>query len=235
MKTPKLLITIILSCILTGVYSQTIQSRVLHFMAVYNQIAVSQPGKYFVTEAGDSIKISTLKFYISDIGFQNKLKPVYKEKIRFHLVNVFDTLSNCIQLSKPVNLKQNFLQFSIGIDSATNAAGALSGALDPVNGMYWTWQSGYIHFKLEGSKKHGNEKVQNFQYHIGGYQFPYNSLRIIHLESNHNDSIQIQLELAPLFDKLNPGLESGIMSPGPAATHMADQISTIFSIRKNDP
>ena len=51
-----------------------------------------------------------------------------------------------------------------------------TGVLDPAssmdNGMYWTWNSGYIFFKMEGSSPAapadptGNRK---FRYHIGGF------------------------------------------------------------------
>lgn len=235
MKTSKLLITMVLSCFLTSVYSQKSKTIIPNFKAVYNQIVFFQPGKYLAAGDGDSIKINILKFYISDISFQNRQKPVYKEKVRFHLVNVFDSAMDHIKLSKAVNSKNDILKFSVGIDSATNAAGALSGALDPVNGMYWTWQSGYIHFKLEGSKKHGNEKAQNFQYHIGGYQFPFNSVREITLKSSNNDTLTIYVDIEKLLNTYDDVPVQNIMSPGFPAMQLANQFQSILSIRKNEP
>ncbi|WP_316930094.1 MbnP family protein, partial [Hymenobacter sp. IS2118] len=31
------------------------------------------------------------------------------------------------------------VSFTVGVDSARNVAGAQTGALDPNNGMFWTW------------------------------------------------------------------------------------------------
>lgn len=123
------------------------------------------------------------------------------------------------------------LQFSIGIDSTTNALGALGGALDPINGMYWTWQSGYIHFKLEGKRKRGTDKAQNFQYHIGGYQHPYNTCRSIRLKTENHDTLLLSLDIKTMIQTA----EHNIMSPGPAALKLANQMPGIFSIRKHDP
>ena len=38
----------------------------------------------------------------------------------------------------PTNISYNKISFSLGIDSATNNQGALTGDLDPQNGMYWS-------------------------------------------------------------------------------------------------
>jgi hypothetical protein len=42
------------------------------------------------------------------------------------------------------------ITFSAGIDSLTSTAGIQKGVIDPINGMYWAWQSGYVNFKIEG-------------------------------------------------------------------------------------
>lgn len=225
----------LVSCLFTAVYAQKKHTSYIQCVAAFNQRPISLNTKYTASNNGDSISIETLKFYISDITFLNNHKSVYKEKVRFHLVNALDTAKRFIKLSKLVNAQHTKIRFSMGIDSTTNASGAIGGALDPVNGMYWTWQSGYIHFKLEGKRKHGNGKAQSFQYHIGGYQFPNNSVREISLETHNNDTVTIYIDVEKLLNSYEGVLAQNIMSPGLEAIRLANHFQSILSIRKNDP
>ena len=56
-----------------------------------------------------------------------------------------------------------------GTDSLSNISGAFNGALDPINGMYWTWNTGFINLKIEGTSS-SQDKIE---WHIGGYQQPW--------------------------------------------------------------
>lgn len=69
----------------------------------------------------------------------------------------------------PLNLPANLL---FGVDSLLQVSGVQSGALDPLKGMYWTWQTGYIQFKMEGilSKDTLGEGLIPIQLHLGGFQ-----------------------------------------------------------------
>ena len=69
----------------------------------------------------------------------------------------------------------------IGVDSIHNCSGAQSGALDPVNGMFWTWSTGYIFLKLEGHADASASSGHIFEYHIGGYAAPNNCIRRVTL------------------------------------------------------
>jgi hypothetical protein len=69
----------------------------------------------------------------------------------------------------------NQISFTIGVDSlrSTMDVSNRHGVLDPAqghDGMYWTWNSGYIFFKMEGiSPAAPLEQDNKFYYHIGGY------------------------------------------------------------------
>ncbi len=67
------------------------------------------------------------------------------------------------------------------MDSARNCSGIQSGALDPVNGMFWTWNTGYIFFKLEGRAAASHSTGNTIEYHIGGYKAPANCIRHVTL------------------------------------------------------
>jgi hypothetical protein len=48
----------------------------------------------------------------------------------------------------------------------------MTGDLDAMYGMYWAWQSGYINVKIEGSSSVCKTRKNVFQYHLGGYLSP---------------------------------------------------------------
>jgi len=45
--------------------------------------------------------------------------------------------------------------------------------------MYWAWNTGYVSAKLEGIFKHNGLFTKKFEFHIGGYQKPFESFRKI--------------------------------------------------------
>ena len=104
---------------------------------------------WYVTHSKDSIQISKLKFYTTNFIFTKKKSHVKTTK-KQHLVDVFKKESLVITLSNTIYSDIDVLKFNIGVDETLNTSGANSGDLDPINGMFWSWQSGYINFKIEG-------------------------------------------------------------------------------------
>ncbi len=104
------------------------------------------------------MRIDALKFYISNIQFFKSGRVVFKENNSFHLIDAAQSYSETLSVADSEDIRFDEVRFSIGIDSATNTAGVLGGDLDPTKGMYWTWQSGYINFKLEGTSTICNTK-----------------------------------------------------------------------------
>lgn len=99
------------------------------------------------------------------------------------------------------------VSFIIGVDSAHNCSGAQSGALDPINAMFWTWNTGYIFMKLEGKTSSSSLPGNTFEYHIGGYKEPSNSIRTVELNFDtpliiapkENQTIQIKADASELL------------------------------------
>ena len=114
---------------------------------------------------GDSIQLKSLKFYISNIELVNGDKVVWQQKNSFHLIDASKNESLQIPLKHQSNLNFTKIKFNLGIDSMVNVSGALGGDLDPTKGMYWTWQSGYINFKLEGKSKKCKTRNNEFHFH----------------------------------------------------------------------
>jgi hypothetical protein len=115
--------------------------------------------------------VSNFKYYISHITLTNSDSNVTKQinDDKYFLVDAADSLKCLVKLSV-APFRYNRISFTIGVDSAHNVSGAQTGALDPVNGMFWTWTSGYVMAKLEGKSSVSSLVNNKMEYHIGGFR-----------------------------------------------------------------
>ncbi len=183
--------------------------------------------KYFHSTKNDSFQISLCKFYLSEIELYKKGNLVYKEDNSFHLINLNDSLSLSF------SLKRNDIQFdeirmNIGIDSSTNVSGIMGGDLDPVHGMYWTWHSGYINFKIEGKSSLSKNKTGSFSYHLGGYLEPYLCVQQIILKRSFSNKIEIVFNLEDFVSKLPIENKAEVMSPSSMAVKLSKNLAQSF-------
>ena len=163
----------------------------------------------------DQTKITSIRFYIGHVKLLNDSQIMF-EQPSYQLMDA--EFPETLTIQTPTNISYNKISFSLGIDSATNNQGALTGDLDPQNGMYWTWQSGYINLKLEGENK------QPFTYHIGGYLIQFNTYRTVTLPMTFNKVyIPIDIILQEIL-----AVKSKIMSPCNIAMKFADLLSESF-------
>ena len=189
--------------------------------------SVLVPGKnYFSPANKDSISIETFRFYVSNLTLYKNGKIVYRFKNDFHLIDLEKKLQ--INLSAK-NVVFDALTFTVGIDSLTNVSGAMGGDLDPVNGMYWAWQSGYINFKLEGKSKVCNTRNNIFQFHIGGYMYPNATIQKIFLTIKNPAYQEINIDIEKFLNAIDLRSTNEIMSPGEKAVTLAKLYQTIFT------
>jgi hypothetical protein len=123
------------------------------------------------------------------------------------------------------------MSFNIGVDSIKSISGVHGGDLDPSNGMYWSWNSGYINAKLEGRSSSCLTHRNTFEFHIGGYAYPNNSIRRVDLVLPGNSAqVTLRADASCWFQKLDLKKETGIMIPGVNAQKTADKYQKMFSI-----
>lgn len=175
-------------------------------------------------------KIEVLKFYLSKIQFLKNNKVVLEEQNSYHLydASIQNPLEISIKNTQHVFFDQ--IRFQLGIDSLTNVSGALGGALDPTKGMYWTWQNGYINFKLEGKSALCKTRQHEFLFHLGGYQDPYNCLQKITLTTSLQPSIYLQLDLQKIISQLELEKVNQVMSPSKETLLLSEIVAHSFSI-----
>ena len=192
-----------------------------------NAVAQSQKVTFFLQTdfdqlyLNDSVKISKCAIYLTNFKFYNQSELVFEDANQAHLVDLLDP--SPIQFNIPVNLVYNRVVFNIGVDSNTNVAGILTGDLDPREGMYWAWQSGYINFKLEGIL---NAKVQQaFQYHIGGYAGKLNAIQTNAFEVYPNNKYTLSFNFMPMLQYALAQKQFELMSPQLKAVQLAKLLS----------
>lgn len=180
----------------------------------------------------DNHTISKLKFYISNIKFLDGDQLVWSESESYHLIDMEDIESMQLLLDIPDNVDVSSLNFDLGVDSLSNVSGAMSGDLDPMHGMYWAWQSGYINVKIEGKSDRCPARKNKFQYHLGGFLAPNVSLQKVSLKLNHTEDIDVTIDVDKLFETIDISKTYEIMSPRPEAVYMSHKIASLFEIRK---
>jgi hypothetical protein len=106
----------------------------------------------YQTNLGDSVSFTKLMYYLSNISLISSKNKHWSEKESYRLIKIDSSQNHRITLkidSIPTDKYQK-LSFGIGIDSVRNHSGAQIADLDPLQGMFWTWEQGYVFFKAEG-------------------------------------------------------------------------------------
>src|SRR5690606_8747836 len=109
-----------------------------------------------------------------------------------------------------------------------NVSGAQTGALDPLNDMFWTWSTGYIMAKMEGNSVQSTAPGQVLNFHIGGFAGAYSVLQEVVLElpvtmrvsAEKTGRIHLKSDLLAWFDspfRINFALTNNVATEGPEA------------------
>ncbi len=133
------------------------------------------------------------------------------------------------------------LKFILGVDSARNVSGIQSGVLDPMNGMFWTWNSGYIYAKMEGNSAVSTAVNKMIEYHIGGFRWPYSAINDIVLdlgesvlvEKDQHLNIELDADIQQWFQgeyRLLISETPVCATPGERAYKIARNYKNMFSV-----
>ena len=211
-------------------FAQTEQKKSIVFHPMYGNSILSPGNLFYSSNKFDSIQIEAFKFYISAIELLKDDKIVWKEENSFHLIDPAADKSLKIFIPGASNTVYNTIRFNLGIDSLTNVSGAMGGDLDPTKGMYWTWQSGYVNLKLEGRSNVCKSRNNAFQFHLGGYQYPFNALQKVILKVGENKKIDIVLDIKNFIESIDLAQQNQIMSPSKQAVSLSEKAVEIFRV-----
>lgn len=203
----------------------------------------------YSNKSNESFHISLLKYYISNIKLYKSTGEVVTipKQESFFLVDASDdsTLQPTVEVPTGEYIG---LEFNLGVDSLTNTLPIeqRTGVLDvSKHGMYWEWNSGYIHFKLEGTSEQAPNINQAFKYHIGffgGYTTPtVNNNRTIRIDLSKagkskvqeslSSDIHLMVDIGKIFDGPNTisiNTTPVVMTSGPHSA-IADNYATMFT------
>ncbi|MES1219833.1 MAG: MbnP family protein, partial [Bacteroidota bacterium] len=191
---------------------------------------------------GETYTVQRLKYYITNIELVNsKANRRIAVEDSYYLIDDGNDESKIISLPVPEG-NYDAISFLLGVDSLHNVSGAQSGALDPMNGMFWTWNSGYVSIKIEGKSPASSLPQNLIEYHLGGFKGPDNVNHRINLIFPRNSkeitnkkvtTIYLKTDLNKFFKsthslpiKTNPACTS----PGSLARQYSENYATIFSI-----
>lgn len=201
------------------------KNYIVCFTPKYGNADLLPEKNYFLAAINDSISIDVFRFYISDVCLLKNNKVVARDKSRFHLMDI----TNNLKLNMSTSVYDfDAIRFNIGIDSITNSGGVKGGDLDPAKNMYWAWQSGYINFKLEGKSKACKTRNNVFQYHIGGYSYPNNSLQTVTIPRKKDAAFCINFDMEKFLSGIGLQTTNEIMSPSGKAMQVAKLYKTVF-------
>jgi hypothetical protein len=210
------------------------QERSIELRPVFGGAPLTLGAYKFAVGTGDTVSVDRFRFYLSAIELVFEDGSSYREPDSYHLVDAEDAATLTIRLAKVPAGKIAALHFNIGVDSAASVAGALSGDLDPVKGMYWAWNSGYINAKLEGSTKARlGQKARAYEFHIGGYLQPHYALRQVTLhypKPVSTGKLTLQCDAAAWLQGVDFKKENSVVIPGEEAMRVADRYAKMFSL-----
>ena len=190
----------------------------------------------YTNRFGEPFVISKFKYYISNISFTDANGKAVNLPDNYYLVNEADSLSKTIQLPSAAAIKS--ISFLVGVDSIRNVSGVQTGSLDPANGMFWTWNSGYVFAKLEGQSDSSHAPAHNFTWDVGGFRQHENALRKIKLTIEQSalssqNTIIVNADVLKWFDavhSLKISQSPVCHQPGKLAMQIADNYRTMFAV-----
>jgi hypothetical protein len=224
-----------------GTSQNKLDSLCLNFNVKFNE-KLLELQKEYVTKNNDTIALETFKCYISSIKIHYNDNSVFTENDSYHLLDISNPNTLQIPISTINDKIISEVVFNIGVDSIATTSGAMSGDLDPIKGMYWAWQSGYVNIKIEGKSSSCQNRNNEFQFHIGGYLKPNYAMRKIEIPIAKNcnpelvvgqilkKEIDIAIDLNKFFSEIHLNEINSVMIPGKEAMKIADLSAKIFSV-----
>jgi len=196
-----------------------------------------------VNSFNETFTLAEYKYYISNLKLINSIKPYAVENEHF-LVDEQNPASKTIRVAIRADT-YDALVFMIGIDSTQQVKGPQTGALDPVHGMFWNANMGFMAAKLEGHSDFSGAPGNTLRHQIGGFEGQYNAMRYVTVPlpstitvgQGQTLTLVLEAELLRWFDGVYPmpiANNPSILTPGTTAMQIADNYIEQFSLSSVD-
>ncbi|MDO9372969.1 MAG: MbnP family protein [Bacteroidota bacterium] len=201
---------------------------------------ITLESKTYINAVAEPYTVSKLRYYITNVRLIGTSSAAEAES--YHLIDAEKPESLQFSFTAP-SATFNSIEFLLGVDSTRNVSGAQTGALDPLNDMFWTWNSGYVMLKIEGNSPVSPVAGKKFEYHLGGFSGPNNVLKKIQLPFPAGKLASIQkgktceISIMANLDKLWAGPNALSIAatpvcttPGAQALKIADNYQHMFTL-----
>jgi hypothetical protein len=169
------------------------------------------------TAANEKFTISTFEYYLSNIKFTKTDGTTYAAPDTYFLVDQATPKTMSFTVPNVPAGDYTGVSFIVGVDAQQTGltdpikfTGKFD-ALNPAYNMYWTWNSGHIFMKMEGTLT-STSPTKPLTCHIGGYTAPYNAIvtaapsfgsNKLTVRTDKVPTIALQANVAKLFDGPN--------------------------------
>lgn len=196
--------------------------------------------KDYVNSSNETFRVSKLQYILSNFKLKKKDGSVLVLPNTYFLV---DPKKSSIALNNIPEGTYIGMSYLIGVDSLTTAGGAQAGALDPVNDMYWSWQTGYIHFTMTGISPSSIISTKVFVHDIGGFIAPNQTQQVVShsfgqdsllIKKDFRQLITIDVDILEYFKNpvdISIASVSSIMGPGKNSVTSANNYKDMFTFQ----
>lgn len=207
----------------------------------------------YTNSSGEDFTITTLNYFISNVALKKTDGTVVKMPDQYFLVRQADKSTLMPVLKDVPAADYTEMTFTIGVDSVKSISsveqrtGVLDVASYGTDNMYWSWNSGYIFFKMEGISSVAPTNtggLKKYQYHVGGFggrtAATANNLRTVTLSlpsiasvrKSKSPTIHLIADISKVFSGVSPlkiASAAVVMSPA-AAGPIANNYAKVFSV-----
>lgn len=126
--------------------------------------------------SGETINISNFKYYVSNFVLVKDDGTEYTvpQDGNYFLIDEAADSTQEITLTNIPAGNYTGIKYIVGVDSmrSTMDVSQRTGALDPAGAasdMYWSWNSGYIFFRIDATSPQSTETGNMCMFHVGGF------------------------------------------------------------------
>lgn len=216
------------------------------YLEFFNEVGGSKlnlNNQWYKNEHGDSFKVSKFNYYVSGIVLNGSgTTATYTESNSYHLIEHGASAADmAFGLAKVPAGTYKSVTFMIGVDSLRNVSGAQTGALDPANGNFWSWNTGYIMLKFEGNSPKAPTTDGMLVFHCGGFSGANSVLKTITLDMptaitvtrTATPHVHLTADVLKIFSSPNVidfSTLTTVHMPGVAAKRLSDNYANMFSV-----
>lgn len=196
----------------------------------------------YTTSHNEDLTFTMAKYYISNIRLKNADGSEWEHPESYFLVDLENPSSSVLTLDSVPPGEYTEITYLVGVDSTRNTSGAQTGALSPSNDMFWSWNSGYIFVRLEGTSPQSTSG--SFAFHAGGFKSPNIAMKTItHSFGSHPlkitgtgiPELHVTVDFQHIFNATG-GLEVSqtnmLHMPGATAVSLVQNFATGFMVEE---